>query len=228
MVQVIHRYTGEVLLEVDRLQGADLCGANLKGADLYGANLEGANLYGADLRRADLRWTYLQGANLYGADLKGADLCGDNLQGANLRKADLQGANLYGADLQGAYLQGANLQGANLEGANLEGATLPHFSIVPEEGGFYAWKKTSRGVIKIYVPADAKRCNSLVSRKCRASKIKVISGDGIGGCSPNITRRALTYNKGATVEADEWDDDIRVECTHGIHFFMTKKEAEQW
>ena len=208
MVQAIHRYTGEVLLEVKILEGADLYGADLKGANLKGANLEGTNL----------QWTYLEGADLRRANLKGANLKGANLKGAVLRRADLKGADLRRATLEGAYLQGANL----------EGATLPHFSIVPEEGGFYAWKKTSKGVIKIYVPADAKRCNSLVSRKCRASKIKVISGEGIGGSSPNRTRRAILYLKGTTVESDKWDDDIRVECTHGIHFFMTKKEAEEW
>lgn len=198
MVQIKHRYTGEVLLEVDSLQGDSLTGSNLEGANLF---------------EEDMRGSYLKGVNLRGAYLEGVNF---------------EGAYLGGVNFEGAYLKRAYLKGANLEGANLERAELPHYNIVPEEGGFYAWKKTSYGVIKIYVPADAKRCSSLVGRKCRASKVKVVSGEGVGGLSPNISVGYKRYGKGDIVEADKWDDDIRVECTHGIHFFMTKKEAEEW
>ena len=169
----------------------------------------------ANLRDADLR-----GANLQDADLRDA-----NLRDADLWGADLRGANLQGADLRGADLRGANLQGADLWGARLRGADLPPYLIVPEVGGFYAWKKTTEGVCKIYIPEEAKRVNAIGSRKCRASYVKVISGPG----GKNPTRGPITaYKVGEIVHADKWDGDIRVECTHGIHFFMTKKEAEQW
>ena len=160
-------------------------------------------------------------ANLRRADLRCADLRDADLRCANLRDADLSDADLRDADLIGA-----NLRCADLRRADLRDAKLPHFKICPEEGGFYAWKKTSRGVIKIYIPADAKRCNSLIGRKCRASKIKVISGAGCGGTSPNKGNEK--YTKGSTIHADKFDDDIRIECTNGIHFFMTKQEAEEW
>jgi len=192
---------------------ANLWGADLQGADLQGANLQGANLQGANLRRA----------NLWGADLQGADLQGANLQGANLRRANLQGANLWRANLWGADLQGADLQGADLQGAN-----LPAFQIVPSEGSFIAWKKTTKGVIRIQIPASAQRTSSLVGRKCRASSIIVLDGPGINGHSPTQRSTAVYYGESHTVVADKYDPDIRVECTHGIHFFMTKEEADQW
>jgi len=197
-------------------RGANLRGANLRGADLRGANLEGANLIGADL----------EGANLIGANLRGANLRGANLRGANLEGANLIGADLRGADLRGADLIGADLRGADLIGADLRRAKLPYFIITPETGSFYAWKKTTCGVIKIQIPAKAKRTNSLIGRKCRAEYIKVISGEGIGGTGPNYNGKI--YNKGETIKADSFDDDIRIECTHGIHFFMTKEEATNW
>ena len=94
---------------------------------------------------------------------------------------------------------------------------------------FYAYKKTSLGVIKVQVPAKAKRTNSLIGRKCRAEFVKVVSGEGLGGQSPTqYGSQCLTYNKGAIITADKYDDDIRVECTGGIHFFMTKREAEEY
>ena len=164
--------------------------------------------------------------------LRNANLCGANLQLANLHEADLCGADLCGASLCGANLQLANLQlanlcGANLRRANLRNTKLPDFNITPSEGSFIAWKQTSLGIIKIQIPSTAKRTSSLVSRKCRAEFVKVISGPGCGGISPTADS-PLTYNRYAIVQADKYDDDIRVDCTEGIHFFMTREEAEKW
>ncbi len=200
----------------------DFSEADLREAYLSGASLGGANLRGAYLGGADLRGANLSGANLYRADIYGA-----NLGGADLSGADLRGANLSRADLSEANLGEAYLSGADLSGANLEDAQLPHFGITPESGGFYAWKKTTAGVCKIYVPAGSKRMNAIGSRKCRAEFIKVISGPGCGGVSPTRGTR-LVYEKGATVTAHEYCDDIQQECAPGIHFFLTEQEADEW
>ncbi len=144
---------------------------------------------------------------------------------ANLEKASLYGAYLKGANLEGAYLKGANLAGAYLKGANLCGANLSQHLIVPEVGAFTAFKKSaSGGIIKLLIPEDAERTNAIGSRKCRASKAVVLEGDGSCGTHyPDIE-----YVTGETVYPDKYDPDVRVECSHGIHFFITRKEAEDW
>lgn len=161
-----------------------------------------------------------QGANLRYVDLQYADLQYADLRYTNLRHANLRYANLRGADLRDADLRYAILQDASLQDAK-----LPHFKITPEEGSFIGWKKTDKGVVKLLVTEDAKRTNSLVGRKCRASKVKVLEG------SPGATGTrygSLVYETGATLEVKDFDDDIRVACTTGIHFFMTRQEAEEW
>jgi hypothetical protein len=206
------------------LRGANLRGANLRGADLYGANLRGADLQGADLQGADLRSADLYGANLTGANLRGANLYGADLYGADLTGANLRGANLRGANLYGADLYGANLYGADLRGADLTGAKLPNFAICPEEGSFIGWKKVSGGaILKLLIPAEAKRTSSLVGRKCRAEFVQVLDGEGVSSYDGKTY-----YNVGATIYPDKYDDNIRVECTSGIHFFITRKEAEEY
>ena len=220
---------------------ADLEGADLEGADLYWANLTGANLTEARLVRANLTGANLTEArlvraNLTGANLTEARLVRANLTGATLYWANLTGANLTEANLEGANLTRANLTGArlvraNLYGANLTGATLPHFEVCPEEGSFIAWKKLSGGVLaKIWIPANAERTSSLIGRKCRASHVEVvelISNDSPLK-APGLHDASTIYAVGHTVRADSFDKDIRVECTHGIHFFMTRREAEAW
>ena len=212
-------------LEGANIIGADLRGANLRCANLISANLSGAYLISANLEGADLRCANLRCANLSGADLSGADLSGADLSGADLRCANLRCANLSGADLSDANLSGAYLISANLEGANLISAKLPNFQIVPEEGSFIAYKKVDTGVIKLLIPEDAKRTSTLVGRKCRASHVKVLEGSGV---SSTYKVNQLEYKEGEVVYADKYDDNIRIECTSGIHFFMTRKEVEEW
>ena len=224
------QYTAEMLVNVLALHSlwlraavggsrADLSGADLSGADLSGANLYGANLYGANL----------YGANLYGADLSGADLSGANLYGANLYGADLNGADLYGANLNGANLYGADLNGADLYGADLNGRR-----IVPETGAFDAYKKLATGAIAhLQIPADAARVGGLVGRKCRAEYAYVVSitardGTPIAGEVPSSHDSAFMYRAGWYVRPNAWNADERVECASGIHFFITRAEAEAY
>jgi hypothetical protein len=204
--------------------------ADLRKADLQGANLQGANLEGADLRKADLQGANLQGANLERADLRKADLQGANLQGADLRKADLQGANLQGANLREADLLRADLWRADLQGANLREADLKKLKsercILPE-GVLIGYKKLSNGVIcKLVIPKDSKRINGLTGRKCRAEYVKVLEGKGESP-HPSGAGQVLLYEKGKTVRCVKpFDGDVRKECTSGIHFFITREEAE--
>ena len=191
---------------------ADLSGANLYGADLYGANLRGADLYGADLSGADL-----SGADLYGADLRGADL---------------RGANLYGADLSGANLYGADLRGANLYGANLNQKTEIRLCITcPDTGSFIAWKSAGGYIVKLEIPEDAKR-SSATSRKCRCDKARVLEIQNRDGSKADVIEvesdRGGIYRIGEMVYPDEWDDNRWNECSNGIHFFVTRMEAEDW
>ena len=179
----------------------------------------GGNLWDADLRGADLRGSDLRGADLMGADLRGADL-----REAYLREADLCEANL----------RGANLRGADLCEANLRGANLSHFQICPEIGSFIGFKKLrhiddTTEIAALLIPDDAKRTSSLVGRKCRAERVRVLSGSGHSPTAGQngIDGKILEYREGDLIEADSFDDDIRVECSHGIHFYMTQKEVEE-
>ena len=187
MIQIKHRYTGEVLLELEETRGAYLYGANLSCAYLYGANLSSANLSGANL----------------------------------------SGANLSGADLSCADLYGANLSGANLYGANLSALQIARFKITPD-GDLIGYKKLKNNIIAtLLIPKEAKRVNALSSRKCRAEWVKVLSlSDGTKAFDTH-TGKTL-YKVGDLVYPDKFDDNIFKECTNGIHFFLTKEEAEDY
>jgi len=195
---------------------ANLSGANLSRADLSRANLSGANLSGADLSGADL-----SRANLLGAYLSRA-----NLSGANLSGAYLLGADLSGADLSGAYLSRANLSRANLSGAKDAELVIAQTRILPE-GSLIGWKKCQNGVIvKLSIPADAKRSHAF-GRKCRAAFVDVL--EVIGAETARSSHNPdVIYKAGARVVPDKFDENWQEECSSGIHFFITKEEAQAY
>lgn len=118
---------------------------------------------------------------------------------------------------------------AYLSGADLSETKLPHFQIVPSEGGFRAWKKIDEYVLKLFIPAHAKRTSCLINRKCRASEVETLEIFGpTTSKTVFISSRGGHYSIGKITRADKFCDDIRTDCSHGIHFFMTREEAEEW
>jgi hypothetical protein len=119
----------------------------------------------------------------------------------------------------------------NLAGADLAGATLPAYQITPEEGEFIAYKKVLGGVVLRLLITGA-RTSSLIGRKCRCDRATVL---GVV-CHPDILMGeyrsnhdyTFTYRVGEEVVCPEYNSDPRVECTTGIHFFVTQKEAEDY
>ena len=182
---------------------ADLCCADLRGADLCDADLCGADLRDADLRSADLR----------DADLRDADLCDADLRGANLRGADLCGAKQLDKCYWNSYTAFYPMQ-------------------CPESGSYIGYKKARGLIVKLEITEDALR-SSATSRKCRASKAKVLSithvnGDPAGEFIESGHDPSFVYTVGETVEVKNFDTNRWNECAPGIHHFITREEAVKY
>lgn len=162
-----------------------------------------------------------------------------NLSNADLRCANLSNANLFGANLRCANLRDADLRGANLSNADLCGASIDQmmwniYTVFyplqcPESGSYIGYKKASGLVVELEIPADARR-SSATSRKCRASKAKVLSitdinGNPAGGQVKSNYDPNFVYAIGETVEVTDFDDNRWNECSTGIHHFITRAEA---
>ena len=159
-------------------------------------------------------------ANLSCADLRGADL-----RGANLSCADLRWADLCDADLRWADLCDANLRDADLKKLITQTTILP-------DGDLIIWKKLKGNIIaKLLVPTKAKRINAASSRKCRFEyaqtiamyrKGKKLPKDFIGYTQYDFT---TSYKVGEITKPDKFDPSPLIECSNGIHGFITKQEA---
>jgi len=121
---------------------------------------------------------------------------------------------------------GADLYGADLRSADLSGANFGNTESICPEGFFNAFKKTvtkegAEFIVQLEIPKTAKRLNAIGSRKIRVERAKGITSTG-------KTNKGIYYKDGEMVRPDKFDDDVRVECSSGIHCFLTFKEAAAW
>jgi hypothetical protein len=147
-----------------------------------------------------------------------------DLSGANLSRADLSRADLSGADLRGAYLSGADLSGADLSGAKNAEHTIAATRILPD-GDLIGWKKCRDGVlVKLRIPEAAKRSHAF-GRKCRCEYANVLE---VIGADIGIAQHdgKTEYRAGQRVTPDQWNENWQEECAGGIHFYITRLEAE--
>ena len=207
--------------------------SDLRWANLCSASLQHTNLSYTDFREATLNDTYISNSNLAHSDFSDTSLVGAYLLHSTLTRADFQGANLAWADLRSCVFDNTDLRDCNFMYANLRGSEyVPYIPLqCPSDGAFIGWKKVNNVLIKLEIPADAKR-SSATTNKCRCDKAKVLGFyDSLGVNELDITElvnneyEECKYVKGEIVYPDFFDEDRWNECSHGIHFFVNKQDA---
>lgn len=92
-------------------------------------------------------------------------------------------------------------------------------------------------IATLLIPDDAKKCNPKGSSKWRCDKAKVLNIETPDGSMKFTQGRSFfaPHNRGIygvmyyvnqyVYPLNGFDDDETKECSRGIHFFLTKKEA---
>lgn len=113
---------------------------------------------------------------------------------------------------------------------------LPDFQL--PGGDLIVYKRLVNSIAQLTVKADTPRTATLVGRKCRAASAKVnwienvSTGDFMSQDYSLIRNFSygnnVTYVAGEEAIPDKYDDNPFIECSHGIHFFLTEKEAREF
>ena len=210
---------------------ADLRGANFCHADVYGADFRYAHLERADFCRANLRSAFFIDANAARIDLAEAccafaDFERANLRGAYCGRADFHGADFEGSNCLDVIFDEANVRDACFTNANLAGqeAFVGSLSILPA-GGIIGWKKCCGNVIvQLFIPARVARTNA-TGRECRAERALVLEVYGAPE-GQSFYDPSYIYRPGETVVCHAWEANLWKICAGGIHFYITRAEAE--
>ena len=138
-------------------------------------------------------------------------------------------------DCEGWQDMMADLSGANLSGANIDNEIRDKIFPIccPEYGSFIGWKKAQGYIVKLEIQENAKR-SSAYDRKCRCSSAKVLAIEHVDGTPSGLHKIEsdydpdFVYEVGETVTVYNFDEDRWNRCSTGIHFFITRKEAEYY
>ena len=155
--------------------------------------------------------------------------CEDNSVKKTVEAAVRDKVLLSDANLRIANLRSADLSDANLSDVKVNHAIVMFFPQCPD-GEFVGYKKAGGRIVKLLIPADAKR-SSATTLKCRCSKAKVLEIQELDGSPSEVKEVRSNYNKdfvyrlGETVCVENFDEDRWNECSTGIHFFISRDAA---
>ena len=243
------------LHDVD-LRGVNLHGYDLRKIDLNNVNLEEANLSEANLSQSLIRSSNFRAANLSSAGFKNSNIFGTSffaailqytdfsnsrvidseLAYANLVRAKLtdvvfhgtkfENANFFRADISGSYFESADLNDADIEKAIGNLLEYRKGKILKEPINGY--KKIDGDMIILEIPAGAV-VFSINGNICRTNKAKVTD---IIADYPNdntyYDSNAIEYSIDKVINVENFDLIYNAGSTTGIHFFMTREEAEDY
>lgn len=235
------------------IRGCDFSGTCFDNANFDFAIIENTNLHSAHYKEVSFskataygtsfRFAYFADAQLsdssfsrsdfFCAKIRKSDLSRTFFGCSLLNETDFSGSRLYRTNFNGANLAGASLETAEIDQCEYDEATSFFALQCPETGSFIGYKKAEDLIVKLLIPARAKR-SSGTSRKCRCSEAKVLGIYNQKGkkSSVNIVRSTydsyFVYKVGEIVRVKNFDANRWNECSTGIHFFLTFEEAKQY
>jgi len=128
-----------------------------------------------------------------------------------------------------------SLIGTNNVFVDTQGVKTEHINC-PSDGEFIGWKMCGHCLVKLKIPASAQRTSGSSSKsRCSYAYVEEIYEIPSNPFLP-IRRKetvestmyptkAVTYKRHKMVYADSFDDSKDMICTHGIHFYIDKREA---
>ena len=219
----------------DRREGQRLSFAQ---SEIWDMDLTGADLSNMDFTLCSFQNTKLAGADFHNSSVENALFDGNCLHGADFRNANMRTASFRYCDMGECDIRGANLFGAVLEYADLKGiisdeATQWFRLHCPEKGAFLAYKKcVNDRMVQLLVPADARRTSATLP-SCRCDKAKVLTIKSFDFTENydeawSLVDENFVYRKGQWVEVKDFNEDRWQDSTTGIHFWLTREEAEAY
>lgn len=211
---------------------------SLRECEFQDMDLTGWNLSGTDVTLSSFRNVILNGVNFHGSIVENALFDGCPMHGADFRCANMTTGSFRYCDMGECNIQGANLFGAVLEFADLEGIISDEntqwFRLhCPEKGAFLAYKKcVNNRMVQLLVPEDAKRTSATLP-SCRCSKAKVLTIKSFDFKENfdeawSLVDENFVYKKGQWVEVRDFNENRWQDSTTGIHFWLTREEAEAY
>ena len=219
-------------------------GANLNEASLMNAVISYTRMEGTRMVRAVITDVSLYVVLMGGADLGGASFEGSKLGSVNMRMANIQSANFTSSCItESCCFEHAHLTNATFTSASISKDTSFDFADLHRcefdgdeknrlgrilDRPVTGYKKSREGdIVTLEIPKGA-IVFSINNSKCRTNRAKVTDTDGKPELS-SIFDKEFKYRVGDEIApTGGFELMYNVECAPGIHFFLTREEAEAY
>lgn len=219
--------------------GANLNEAHLSGATIFYTHMEGTRMARAVITDASLYVVHMGGANLENASFEGSKLGHVEMRMANIQSANFTSAGITeSCRFEHAHLTNANFTSASiskdtsfdfadLHGCEFDGEERNRLGRILDRP-VTGYKKSREGdIVTLEIPKGAV-VFSINNNKCRTNMAKVTDTDGKPELS-SIFDKEFKYRVGDEIApVGEFDLMYNIECASGIHFFLTREEAERY
>lgn len=206
--------------------------------EIWDMDLSGTDLSNMDFTLSSFQNTVLNHVDFENSSVENALFDGCSMKGANFKNAKMVTASFRYCDMRECNIEGADLFGAVLEFANLEGIVSSEetkwFRLrCPEKGAFLGYKKcVNDRMVQLLIPADAKRTSATLP-SCRCNKAKVLTIKSFDFQENfdeawSLVDENFIYKKGEWVEVKNFNENRWQDSTTGIHFWMSRAEAEAY
>lgn len=206
--------------------------------EIWDMDLSGTDLSNMDFTLSSFQNTVLNHVDFENSSVENALFDGCSMKGANFKNAKMVTASFRYCDMRECNIEGADLFGAVLEFADLEGIVSSEetkwFRLrCPEKGAFLGYKKcVNDRMVQLLIPADAKRTSATLP-SCRCNKAKVLTIKSFDFQENfdeawSLVDENFIYKKGEWVEVKNFNENRWQDSTTGIHFWMSRAEAEAY
>lgn len=218
----------EAVISKTTFRRAVITRADFSEATFDEVHFDEAMFYCDNLTASDLNEANFSGAILKEVNFEHAILKTVNFKFTLLTDIDFAETSLSDVDMTGSQVINSGLGRADLKNVR----ELPPICC-PDEGSFIGFKKASGYIVKLLIPADARRV-SATTRKCRCDKAKVLEIQELDGTVSGIQSvqsshdTDFIYTVGEMVSVSDFDENRFNECSTGIHFFLSRQDAVRY
>lgn len=212
----------------------DFMGSELENVNMNMATIEHVVFSNCDFLCADFRRSSLRDVAMKCGSYRNADFSMANLVRVDMCNSDFYEAKFVNGGIYSSVLTEGNFDEVDFRGVKVNTSTIGYVMACPSEGSYIGWKKCGdkcgEYIVKLLVTEDALR-SSATTRKCRCSKAKVLEIQTMDGHKSNkrvvysTYHTMFKYEVGKVVSVSDFDPNRWIECSIGIHHFVSREDA---
>lgn len=228
----LHRaYLYGATLDYVNLFNANLVNSIIYDSIIYDSNLKSCNLIGSNLRNIHLQDTNLNNSKLSYCCFRNSRLNNVNIIKSNLCCCDFRYTQMLEVNLTRSILIDTDFSNSKLEYVKLKHIKISHTTLglnldYPKKGTFIVNKNVSNYLIKLQIPANAKK-SSAITFKCKYNKARVLEIINLitERTVRSIKHEFINYEVGKMIYVDNFYNYNWYKPSLNINFFINQMDA---